>query len=493
MVVYSFLFTFMIFVLIGWASAFWQRGNRRDFYLASQSIGPVAAGLSAVSSTLSGFLFIGIIGMTWKLGLFAVFLFFSIMFGNFANWLFLVPRLRKTWDASPKKLISFAEFVLQPTNKNKSDIQTDPIWSGYLKVLVAIITIVFLSTYSAGQINSAGKALQVLFGWELWSGALLGSVVVLIYCIAGGLRATIWTDTAQSVVMFVAMGVMVALCYQMVGGFTGLYSGLHAIDPKLVSFIPEDNRAIRIIAGFGMFIMGLGVIGQPHIMVRAIALKDQANIGKFRNIYFSYYFIFCAMALFVGLCCRLLIRAEAGFDPELALPSLANENLPQILTGIVLAGVFSSTMSTADSQILSISTTIMQDLLPQKFRDQFWITKATTVCVIAGVLLISLFATGSVGELILFSWAGLAVTLGALVILRVFQFPVEPKQAILMILSAMTTSFLWMHFGLNRVCSEVLPGIIVGTLVYWIYHLLIIRPRNHYVVTNLEPNTNEAN
>lgn len=479
MIITTFFCTFFIFLAIGWASALWQRGNRQDFYLANQNIHPTAAALSAVSTNLSGFLFIGIIGMTWKLGFFAIFLFLCIMLGNFTSWLLFSKPLRNRWDAHTNKPISFSEFIVKGWSTKKANTPHSKKLYGTrgqktLQIILAIITILFLSTYAAGQLNASGKALQALFGWAQWSGVVLTTLVVLGYCLAGGLRATIWTDAAQSIVMFIAMGIMVMFCFEQVAGFSGLYNGLAEIDTQLVKFIPEQHFPIRLIAGFSMFLLGLGVIGQPHIMVRAIALRGAENMGKVRTLYFGYYSLFCSMALFVGLCCKVLLQTEAGFDPELALPTLAMAHLPAVLTGIVLAGIFASTMSTADSQILAVSTTLMEDLLPPKYKHNIWFTKGLTCLVILGVMLIALFATLNVAQLVMFSWAALAVTLGPLIVIRVLNKTIVPAQAVLMVISATFGSYIWLALGLTKICSEVLPGLIISAVVYFAWRFVAV-------------------
>ena len=89
-----------------------------------------------------------------------------------------------------------------------------PVW----RRLAAIITVTFLGAYAAAQIAAGGKALQGILGWDQATGAWIVAAMVLSYSIAGGIRASIWTDAAQSLVMIVAMTILVVAGVAAVGG-----------------------------------------------------------------------------------------------------------------------------------------------------------------------------------------------------------------------------------------------------------------------------------
>ena len=101
----------------------------------------------------------------------------------------------------------------------------------------------------------------------------------------------------------------------------------------------------------GWFVAGIAVVGQPHIMVRAMAIDDANNIGISRNVYAVFYVIFSTATILVGLTSRVLLPDLInGGDPELAFPQLAVASLPALLIGLILAGIFAAVISTADSK-----------------------------------------------------------------------------------------------------------------------------------------------
>jgi SSS family solute:Na+ symporter/sodium/proline symporter len=238
-----------------------------------------------------------------------------------------------------------------------------------LRRIIAILTLVFLGTYAAAQLNAGGKALQALFGWDPRSGALIVAAIVAAYCLAGGMRASIWTDVAQSVVMFVAMGAMLAIGLATVGGVGSAVAGLSRVPGYLDPFPPDlllPGAAGMLLFVVGWMFAGMSVIGQPHIMVRFMALNDPNSLARARVYYYGFFTLFYGMAACVGLLSRLLLPELETLDPELALPMMAVELLPPVFVGVVIAGIFAATMSTADSLVLSCSSALTHDLLPQR-------------------------------------------------------------------------------------------------------------------------------
>ena len=88
---------------------------------------------------------------------------------------------------------------------------------------MGIISLIFLMAYASAQLVAGSKALQVLFEWPAWAGSTLSASLVTLYCFAGGIRASIWTDAAQSAVMLLAMGLLLITATAALGGTAGAY------------------------------------------------------------------------------------------------------------------------------------------------------------------------------------------------------------------------------------------------------------------------------
>jgi len=455
MAVASFVFFMVLFVGVGLASALRARKSRNDYYLADNDVRPWLAGLSAVATNNSGYMFIGVIGYTYVVGLASIWLMFGWITGDFLASLLIHKRLRLATERT--KEASFGAVIAA--------------WAGgdmrLWRRLSAVVTIVFLGAYAAAQIAAGGKALQGVLGWEPATGAWLVAAMVLAYSSAGGIRASIWTDAAQSLVMLAAMAILLAVSVVALGGPSATVAGWRAI-PGYFDLTPPD-MIVPGAAGLALFVIGwmfagLSVIGQPHVMVRFMALDQPQHMNAARGWYYSFFTVFYAMATGVGMLSRLYLPGMADLDPELALPTMAVQLLPPVLVGVILAGIFAATMSTADSLVLSCSAAITHDL-PAKRIERPLLLKAATAAVTALALVIALQGSSSVFDLVILSWSTLAVAFGPLLIILALGRRVTQGGAIAMMAAGVAVALAWRAVGLHASIYEGLPGILVGVLL----------------------------
>lgn len=458
-VILSFLAFLIGFTLIGAYASRRKTSTTDDYLLASRSIGPWFTAMSAVSTNNSGFMFIGLIGTSYTMGLSAIWIIFGWIFGDYLMWFWIHRRLREKSEADHFRTIPSFLGAALPGRRN------------LVRATAAVVTITFLGTYAAAQLNAGSKALHVLFGWPYAVGAIVGAVIVVIYCFAGGIRASIWTDVAQSINMIIAIWLLFILALVEVGGLGGLWSKLEAIDPQLISLSPPDPRFGFALFIFGWFGAGIGVVGQPHIMVRMMSIRSGRDIAKARDIYLVWYLLFSFACYGVAFACRILIPDVGAFDAELALPTLASAYLPGVLVGLVLAGLFSATMSTADSQVLSCSAALTQDLFPS-WRDSYAKSKFATLLVATVVLSIALFASQNVFALVTLSWSALGASLGPLVVVRAMQWRINSSAATGMMAAGLAGVIVWGGvLGYGGDFYEIIPGMALSMVAY-----LILRP-----------------
>ncbi len=458
--IFSFIAFLTLFIFIGLATLKQSQNNKQDYYLASQSISPWLAGLSAVATNNSGYMFIGVIGYTYHTGLAAVWLMIGWIAGDFLSSLFIHAKLRtrcnQTGEVSYAGVLSSWHGPTMPT----------------LQRLIGLIALVFLTAYAAAQLVAGSKALHVLFHWPIWSGAVIGALMVCLYCFAGGIRASIWTDAAQSVVMIFAMGFMLWAGTMETGGPIAAVQAMQNIEGYL-NWIPK-NLALPGLGGLTLFVVGwlfagFSVIGQPHIMIRFMTLGHSGQVRKAKTWYYLWFVLFYLMATGVGLLSRIYLTQTADFDAELALPTMALQLLPPFWVGLVLAGIFAATMSTADSLVLSCSAAITHDLLPHRIEKPLLI-KATTVFVTLFAMGLALLNHQSVFNLVLLSWSGLASAFAPLLIMLCLNIRPSEKMALISAISGFSIALIWRYFDLHAYVYEGLPGIITGLLVLAIGH-----------------------
>ena len=459
-IAFSFILFLLLFTLVGIYSSSRQQNTTADYLLASRNVNPWLTGLSAFATAHSGGMFISTIGWTYTVGISSIWLLVGWFFGDYLAWFFVHKRLRIVSEATNCETIG--AFLGQKKQ-------------GYsaIAAISALITIAFLGAYAAAQLLAGSKALHVIFGWNSSGGIILGASIVITYCFSGGIRASIWTDALQSVLMMIAMILLLVIALRSCGGIGGLWQQLGEINPSLIDPVPQGLEY-----GFGLFMLswlvaGLGVVGQPHIMVRAMVIDDVAKLGISRNLYAISYLVFSTAAVLVGLSARILLpNLINGGDPELALPQMAIALLPAILVGVILAGIFAAVVSTADSQILACSAALTQDLFPAMGRN-YKLVKIGTSIVTAIVLAIALGSNKNMFALGIFAWSALASGLAPLLMIRVWECWVSTSVGVAMMLTGIATAAIWNGvLNLSGSVYEVLPGMLAGFLVYGIGRLV---------------------
>ena len=463
MIFFSFCLFLFLFTLIGSLSVLKKKNTSLDYLLANQEVKPWLAAISAIATSNSGYMFIGQIGFTYVYGLQSVWLMFGLIFGDFISSLFVHKNLRK--KSQELKVVSFANLVSQWHGKNYK----------YVQLFGGLIILIFLSTYAAAQLNAGSKSMHVIFGLDYRLGAIIGGVIVLLYCFSGGIRASIWTDAAQSFVMIVAMFLMVFFGIKEVGGVSIFIDELHKISPDYMKWFPSTNFSEFLLAPYmfiiGWFFSGVGVIGQPHVMVRFMAIDDTKNIPKTRIYYYTWYTLFYLFSILAAFVARLLIPETNNMDPELALPTLAQSLLPEFFVGVILAGIFAATMSTADSQILACTASITNDLSLNK-NNNYLINKLATLIITVFVVTIAINDSKNVFNLVLMSWSTLACCFSPLLIVNSLKQKVSEFSSLMMMIIPLITLMVWRHYELNTYIYEVAPGIISGVLTFFVFKLL---------------------
>ncbi|MEM9487590.1 MAG: sodium/proline symporter [Myxococcota bacterium] len=463
MVTVSFFAFLLMFVAVGLYSARRKRDTPEDYLVASRSVSPWLVALSGVATNSSGFMFIGLTATAYQYGVKeSVWLMAGWVLGDWIAWLFVHKNLREQSERRATKTIP--EFLGGGLNGGRPVV-----------ILAAVLTVVFLGLYASVQLTAGRKALDT-FGIDAWIGVLIGAAMVVAYCFAGGIRASIWTDAAQSVVMLAAITVLAIVGLGRVGGPGALWTELAAIDPTLVLWTGGLAPHLFLLFVLGWVFAGFGAVGQPHIMIRFMTLDSPANVRKARVIYIGWFALFSALCILTGLLARPLLAIDdltiAGTpDMEYVFPILARQLLPGILVGLMLAGLFAATISTADSQILSCAAAVTQDLAPDLGRSYMGVKMGTlgVTALAATFALIGLVVPGmgAVFDLVIFAWSGLAAALGPLLVIRALDRPISSGVALAMMIGGLVTVVVWDKvLELGGYTYAALPGIAIGFMVY---------------------------
>jgi sodium/proline symporter len=469
--------SFVVYTLgiigIGLYSSKLRKKTSDDFVLANRELGPWASALSASASSESGWVMLGLVGEAYLFGFAAFWIIPGIAAGYIFNWFVLADRLRATTAGSGAATLP--QYIMHRFGANSPSLRI---------ISVAIITMAMLA-YVAAQMNAAGKTFEATFDLSYLWGVLVGALIILTYTVTGGFRAICWTDIVQATFMVVALIGMPIIMIGKLGGYGEFIEQAHQIDPEILSW--SYGKVGFAMFGFviGLLGIGLGYPGQPHVLSRFMAAKDSATVKKGSKIALAWMVLAYLGAVFFGLFARIFYHGGGLADPEKALPAACSELLPPILGGFVIAAIVSAICSTADSQLIVVSSTISRDILPifrkgnagnsdpAAFRRLLWADRL--VLIIIGVIAIAFAATESrvIFDFVLYAWSGLGASFGPVVILGLLWKKANKAGAIAGMLTGIGVTIVWHDVAvLKGIVYELVPAFILAFLAVVIVSLL---------------------
>ena len=456
----SFLLFMCAFAGIGLASMWVKEDTTDDYLVAGRGMHPALAALSAVSTWNSGYMFIGFIGFTYTMGYSIIWIGLGSMIGQIVAWVWLYKFIQQA--ANERGVRSLSSLV--------SDVTGSPEAK-----LAAVLSVLFLAVYAAAQLTSGGKALYVMLGWSEVIGILIGFVLVVAYCYAGGIRASIWTDAAQSSVMIIGSSLLCYVALGEVGGFSGLHDGLEGQNANLTSIVPADLNFGVTLWIFAFFLGGLSVAGQPQVVSRVMTLGTDEDRKTAMLWFFAWQTPFLIIMVIIGLASRVVFTG-ADFDPELGLPMLAMETLGPFWVGLILASIFAATMSTADSQVLACTAAFTDDVMPEISQDHKK-TKIVTLIIAAFATAISIFGLyvpggDSVFALVVLAVYGLGSIFVPILIIRWAGYEPDTNHTMAMMLAALVTVILWSVSGFGDDIFPSVPGMGAAFITHFMMNKL---------------------
>lgn len=412
--------TFVVYLVVVMAIGIiaWRRtADLRDYILGGRRLGPWTTALSAQASDMSGWLLLGLPGYAYLAGLEALWLVVGLLAGTWLNWHFTARRLRVATEVYGDAL-TLPEYLQRRFS--------DP--HGLLRLLGALVVLVFFTFYTASGLVAGGKLFEAVFGLPyLWAVAT-GAGAVLAYTFIGGFLAVSWTDTLQGVLMLVALVLVACFGVAALGGFAGLGGSLATENPALLdAFSDATGTPLTWIAAASLLGWGLGYFGQPHILARFMAVRSADELVAARRIGVSWAAIALAAATVVGLAARAVLDpALEGADSEKAFMALATMLLHPVVAGICLAGILAAVMSTADSQLLVASSAVSEDLYRDLLRpsagpsELLWIGRGAVILIAIGAFLLALDPDSKVLDLVAYAWAGFGASFGPTILASLY-------------------------------------------------------------------------
>ena len=442
----SFLLFMGNFAGVGLASMFVKQDTTDDYLVAGRGMHPALAALSAVSTWNSGYMFIGFIGFIFIQGYSGLWIGLVSTLGQAVAWIWIYKFIQK--EGSERGVRSLSSLVSKTAGAPEAK-------------LAGVLSVFFLAIYAAAQLVAGGVALRTMLGWSEVLGILIGFVLVVAYCYAGGIRASIWTDAAQSCVMIVGSSILCYVAVAEVGGLSGLHGTLKDIDPGMVNLFPADlTFGVTLWIG-AFFLGGLGVAGQPQVVSRVMTLKDDNDRKQAAIWFFVWQTPFIALMFIIGLACRAIFLDLDASQAQEGLPLLAIEVLNPFLAGVILASIFAATMSTADSQVLACTAAITDDVKPE-WSQEHATTKMVTIAVAIFATLIALVGQmfpgfgDSVFALVVLAVYGLGGIFVPLLLVRMMGYEPDTEHTVWMMTAAMSAVIVWSVSGYGE---DIFPSI----------------------------------
>ncbi|MDX1459876.1 MAG: sodium/proline symporter [Xanthomonadales bacterium] len=397
------------FVLLG--IGWWAKGRNRDeadFFLGGRALGPWVAAISYSSSASSAWTLLGFSGIAYVLGLSSIWIAAGSYSGMLVAWFWIAPRLSRYSRAHD--LITLTDVLAQGSAGR----------ARHAIVIASALIVVFSFTfYVAAQFQGAGNTFASTFGLSMESSILIGAAIIMVYTILGGFWAVSLTDTLQGLVMALTAVLLPLAAIATIGGPAAFIEGLQAVSgPDQLALTGRHAGLMALGFVIGSVGISLGTFGQPHLMVRFMALRDDKAMRQGRLITIAWYSLVFGAMYVVGLAGHVL---QASLDnPETIFFSLTTELFPPLIGAIMLAAVLSAIMSTADSQLLVAASAISHDLGAGKGSAQrnLLVSRLTIAGLVVLAVAVALFLPERIFSRVLFAWSALGAAFGPVLLFR---------------------------------------------------------------------------
>jgi sodium/proline symporter len=445
------------------------------YMLGGRSLSPSVAALSAGASDMSGWMLMGLPGAMYLSGISSLWIAIGLVLGAFLNYLIVAPRLR-TYTEIANDSITLPDFFENRFNDN----------SRLLRVVSSVVIVVFFTLYTSSGIVAGGKLFESSFGLNYEMGLYVTAGVVVAYTLFGGFLAVSLTDFVQGCIMFVALVLVPIVTMNEVGGVSEIHASINTIDPALLDIF----SGVSLIGIISAMAWGLGYFGQPHIIVRFMAIRSVKDMPAARRIGMSWMIVSIIGAMATGFA-GIAYVSKTGLqldDAETIFIVLSQILFSPLIAGFLLAAILAAIMSTISSQLLVTSSSLTEDFY-KTFLHRDASDKQQVLVGRISVFLVALLAiylaydrNSSILTLVSNAWAGFGAAFGPVVIGCLYWKKMTRNAALAGMITGAVTVLLWIYApitmngqSLSSVMYEIVPGFILCSLV--IYIVSIIAPQ----------------
>ncbi len=439
-----------------------------DYILGGRSLGPWVTSMSAEASDMSGWMLMGLPGLAYLAGLPAVWIAVGLALGTWANWVFISKRLRNYTEVANDSL-TIPDFL-----KNRFHDE-----GSAMNLVSAIFIFIFFLIYTSSGFVAGGKLFETVFGISYFWSLIITAGVVVAYTFLGGFMAVCWTDFIQGIMMFLAIVVVPAVAVYSLGGLGETWALMQAEIPgHFALFDPSIETSVTLIMLISSLGWGLGYFGQPHILVRFMAIEDAKELRKATRIAMTWVIISLSAAVFMGMVGRVYISPMLeGADAERVFLVLAKNLFSPFVGGLISSAVLAAIMSTSSSQLLVTAATMSKDFYKNFVRrdagesELVFVSRITVLLVALCAIMLALNPNSYILNIVAYAWAGFGSVFGPVVLLSLFWRRMTRNGAVAGMITGGVTVLIWKQFewfGLY----EIVPGFLFGMLAIIIVSLL---------------------
>ena len=432
-----------------------------DYILGGRKLNSWVTALSAQASDMSGWLLIGLPGTAYILyegTSEAIWTAIGLLLGTYLNWLVVAKRLR-TYTQVSGNAITLPDFFENRFRDHKHII----------KSISAIFTVIFFLVYTSSQFAAGGKLFNTIFGMDYTTGLIIGAVIILAYTALGGFNAVCWTDSIMGGTMFIALIAVPIVAVFNMGGLDAVSDRLAALTPESLGLFPKVNGTINTMLLASSLGWGLGYFGQPHILVRFMAIESPEMIKKSRIIAMIWVIITLWAAVAIGVIGKAYMPDLV--DGETIYMAMINDMFNPVVAGLLLCAILAAIMSTASSQLLVTASSVSKDLYATVFKkdtegsDIVWASRITVVIVTVIAIFIALNPSSSVFGLVSCAWGGFGAAFGPLILFALFWRRMTVQGAIAgMLVGGVTDIFWYLQSGGIFDIYEIIPGFVFSSI-----------------------------
>lgn len=456
----------LIMIMIGVYGYRKSTSNAEEFLIGGRKMGPVVTALSAGASDMSGWLLMGLPGAMYMMGLSASWMVIGLTVGAFLNYLIVAPRLRIYTEVA-KNSITLPVFF-ENRFRDKSQL---------LKLVSSAFILVFFTLYTSAGMVSGGRLFESAFGMDYTIGLWVTSLVVVFYTFIGGFMAVSLTDAVQGTIMVIALLIIPIVILTQLGGVGETLDTIYEKNSNYMDML----RGTTTISIVSLLAWGLGYFGQPHILVRFMAIDNVRDLIKARRVGMTWMICTVSGALLVGFFgIAYLQRFDTAtmhqFDASQELSEtifiyLSKTLFHPFIGGFLQSAILAAVMSTISSQLLVTSSSMTEDIYKTFFRahatprNMLVMSRLSVLAVAIVAFLLALYPRESILGLVGNAWAGFGAAFGPLVILSLLWKRMTAAGALSGMVVGGATVLLWIYVPHDyKDVYEIIPGFVLSFL-----------------------------